>query len=183
MDPNPEDSTALTTTNGETPRNRPKERKSKRTGRPRLPSIKKAYTHRVAQWFATRTANPNLSNREIAERIGVTYDTLMRCIAQARREGLLNFADPLDQLKYKVIPKAVDNLQELLDKKDKQATLETVKGTVFKTWQAQEVNQQITNLVLGIKIEMPDGQQSKVFTGQVVGIPKEAEVVEDETQS
>jgi hypothetical protein len=154
-------------------RGRPKGSKSK-LPRQITDQSKPAVSTTVANWLATRAMFPTMSNRDIAAKMGIPTPTLYKALERARAQGKLDLHEPLDQLKYQIIPKAVTNLEKLLDANDKTATLETMKGTLFKVYQASEGAQEMPNLVLGIKIEMPEGyDQTKVIQGTIVGKPRE----------
>lgn len=128
--------------------------------------------HTIEQWLGLRTMYPGLSHKEIAERMGMTSDGLYKAIRKARDRGVLEIHEPMEKLKYEVIPQAMDNLSQLLKEKDKAATLETVKNTVFKQFQTAEGIQEQPNMVLGIKIDMSGADESKLATGQIMGKPR-----------
>jgi DNA-binding Lrp family transcriptional regulator len=122
-----------------------------------------------------RLKNPTITNVEIAEKLGIGRTTLQAIIRQAKAEGWLQFSDPMTRIEYEIIPKAVDNLNYWLEKRDKVATLETMKGTAFKDYQAYKgTGDNGSTTYLALKIEMPDGEDApKVIEGKIVGKPKE----------
>ena len=129
---------------------------------------------RIAQWVALRATEPNITMQEAADRMGMSKSSLNSYITKATKEGWLKFDDNLARMKYEIVPKATDNLSELLDLKDKTATLETMKGTAFKAFQAAEGISDAAQTMLALKIEMiPPNQEQKVITGQIVGRPRE----------
>ena len=128
---------------------------------------------RVAAWLAARTEDPSITQKEIAERLGVHPRTIERDLQRAHREGWLQFDDQLDRMKYEIVPKVVDNLSHFLSEKDRTVTLETAKGTIFKIFQESEGISDAPQTVLALKIEAVDPDQAKIITGQIVGRPKE----------
>lgn len=80
----------------------------------------------------------------------------------------------MEQIDHDIIPKTLDNLSDLLDAKDKQATLETAKGTVFPLYrESKGISEGQTALAL--KIEYPDdeGRRKALVAGVVVGTPRD----------
>lgn len=133
---------------------------------------------RIAMWLAVRAVEPGITNREIADRMGISVGHLRDLIYKARKEGWLQFSDPMDQIEYNIIPKVVDNLNYFLDKKDKQVTIETAKGTVFKQYQEANGLSDGSRTALAIKIEMPEpgtGAEPKIVAGHIVGKPRQIE--------
>lgn len=131
---------------------------------------------RVGMWAAMRTTEPGITNKEIAERLGISPNYLSVLIHQARKDGWLKFNDPLEKLEYEIIPKAVENLGFFLDARDKQVTIEVAKGTLFKQFQDSKGISDAPQTVLALKIEAPDQSQgTKIITGQIVGVPRQLE--------
>lgn len=125
---------------------------------------------RVAQWIAIRAQEPHLLQREIADKMGINPKTLTSLLYNATKAGWLQFDDPLEKIEFQVIPKTVDNLIEFLNQKDKTVTLETAKGTIFKSYQASKGISDAPSNVLALKIEMGDPTTPvKEITGQIVG--------------
>lgn len=129
----------------------------------------RSFRARVTQWLAIRALQPDITHAEIAAKIGISPETLRHHITKAGKQGLLSNLDPIEQLKYQIIPKVVDNLNEFIDQKDKQVTLETAKHTIFKAYQASEGIQDQNNMVLALKIEAADPTQPKNITGEIIG--------------
>lgn len=125
---------------------------------------------RVATWIAIRAQEPHLLQREIADRMGINPKTLTALLYNATKAGWLQFDDPLEKIEYQIVPKVVDNLIEFLDQKDKTVTLETAKGTIFKSYQASKGISDAPSNVLALKIEMVDPTTpTKSITGQIIG--------------
>lgn len=86
--------------------------------------------------------------------------------------GNLTFDDPMEQIEFEIVPKTVQNLSELLDQKDKQATLETAKGTIFRAYQEAKAATPAAATVLALKLEFPkegDTKEATIALGQVLG--------------
>ena len=136
----------------------------------------------VASWIHARAEEPELTNIDIAKRLGISAKTLNNHIYRARKEGWLHFEDPLEEVEYGIVPKVVKNLNKFLDDEDKTVTLEVAKGTLFKQFQeAKGITEKSMN-VLAIRLELPEiGIDSTIVSGKIVGKPKtfiEAEVTE-----
>lgn len=136
---------------------------------------------RIAEWIQIRATEPELSNSDIAKRLGVAPKTLTNTIYKARKEGWLTFDDPLEEVEYGIIPKAVKNLNKFLDEGDRTVTIEVAKGTLFKQFQESKgISEKATNII-AIRLEIPEvGVEGIIASGKVVGTPKsviEAEVV------
>ena len=139
---------------------------------------------RIADWAMMRATEPGITNKEIAKRLGIGEATLNVVISRAARDGWLKFDDPMSRLEHEIMPQAVDNLKELVRKKDKQATMEVVKGIAFPQFKETHGIQEAPSTVLAIKIEnapltdpkVIEGQivqpEIKLFTGNIVGKPK-----------
>lgn len=123
-----------------------------------------------------RSIEPNLTNSEIAARLGISAGHLKTLIYEARKAGWLRFHDPLDQIEYGLIPKVVANLEHFLDAKDKAVTIEVAKGTVFKQYQESKGISEAPQTVLALKIETgaPDANMP-VIEGRIVGKPRQIE--------
>lgn len=123
-----------------------------------------------------RMKDPGITNVEVAKRMGIAVSHLNTLITDARKEGWLVMEDPMLRLEHEIIPKTVDNLNLLLDQRDKQATLETAKGILFPQFKETKGISDQTVTALAIKIEMPDnlpnGPEVQVLSGTIVGRPK-----------
>lgn len=80
--------------------------------------------YRVAVSVALRTLGWDTGR--IAEKVGVSRQTVRDYLAYAREHKGLN--DTLRDLELRAIPQAIENLIEGLEAKDKDYTLETLKG-------------------------------------------------------
>lgn len=131
---------------------------------------------RVAEWAAIRMKEPGITTKAIAERMGINCDYLYRLIREAQTEGWLSIGDPVERIEFQIIPKALDNLNELLDAKNPRATLDTVKGTIFPQYRESKGITETHQTVLALKIEAPPaGAETQVITGQIVGTPRQLE--------
>lgn len=130
---------------------------------------------RILQFIAIRSAEPNLTHADIARKLGIAPRSLYSLICKATKEGWLVFSDPVSRIENEIIPKVVDNLNFFLDAKDKQVTIETAKGTIFRKYAEEQGISDVAATVLALKIEIPDTTSvgTKVLTGRIVGKPKE----------
>lgn len=127
---------------------------------------------RVMEWIQMRSMEPGITQVECAKRMGIAPGYLHACVSQARKEGWLRFEDPMARMEFEIIPKTIDNLAALLDAKDKTATIESAKGTIFKSYlNSQGVIEQ-PQTVLALRIDRADGDNLKIVTGRIVGKSK-----------
>lgn len=136
----------------------------------------------VARWLTMKTANPDLTNKEIAQELGISLSTLQNTLYKARQQGWLTFVDPVDELKYGMIPKIADNLNLFLDARDRTVTLEAAKATLFREYASKEgINDAPPTTILALKIEMPtNAAPTTNIKGVIVGTPVSLNVVEGE---
>lgn len=136
---------------------------------------------RIAQWIDIKSKDPNLKRKEIAHQIGMTDRGLEALIYRATKEGWLRFSNPLERLENEIIPKTLDNLSTFLNEKDKTATIEVAKGTIFKHYQEAKGIVDKPTTILALKIETVNPDQVKVISSSIVGRPRviDAEVEED----
>jgi hypothetical protein len=123
-----------------------------------------------------------LSDEAIAEAFKVTKRTVQGYIYEAGREGLLDphLHDPKDRVEYKIVNKALDQIEEALDSTAVSLTtgvplrttvaLKVAEGTIFKQFEPQQA-QQGPQQVVAIKIEMPAGAPQVVREGTIGGTP------------
>lgn len=130
---------------------------------------------RVAQWAAMKMQDPDLTNREIADKLGIKVHTLNTHITRAYREKLIRLDDPLQRIEHEIKPKIIDNIADFIDSKDRKMTIEAAKGLgIFKHYQSVETDGTASQTVLALKIEMaPILGDAKTVTGYIVGKPKE----------
>ena len=133
---------------------------------------------RIIQWMSFRAAEPGITNKEVAKRLGLSARTLNTLISKAARQGWLKFEEPMERIEHEIIPKAIQNLSEFLDQKDHQATLETLKGTAFPVYRESKGAGDSSNTVLALRIETADPSDVKVLTGNIVGTPRELTPIE-----
>lgn len=128
---------------------------------------------RMAQCVALRVVG--LSAKQIAEQLGLEQTTVNQYLYVARQRGKL--ADVAEILDHQVVPMAVQNLIEGLEAKDKDYTLEVLKGRgAFRTHTHQQSTGSAGPMHLQISVEMPKGASGTVIDvtpGQVVGVPRE----------
>lgn len=122
--------------------------------------------------------------KEASTRLGVNSNTLYKDVVKAVEQGWLQFSNPHDLLEYQILPKVARNLNEFIEDRDRTVTLETAKGTLFKTFlDSKGVRQDGQTTVLALKLELPEGASTAV-TGKIVGRPRaiEAEVISNAVQ-
>lgn len=129
----------------------------------------------IVKWLELRATHPKLKHEEYAEMLGMHRDTLRSLINRSVREGWLKFEDPISRLEHEVIPKVVDNLSTLMDKKDPRATIEIAKGTIFKQYTQDKGITDNPVTVLALKIEPADPNQIKTVSGIIVGKGRDLE--------
>jgi len=133
---------------------------------------------RVLEWLEIRAMNPNITNKDAAEKMGIAISHLNTIITRARKAGWLIFEDPMQRIEHEIMPKVAENLNYYLDQRDRTVTIETAKGTLFKQFEkAHGIGEQTSQTVLAIKIEypetLPEGPEIKILSrGNVVGTPK-----------
>ena len=142
--------------------------------RPVLVAQSRDARSRIADWIMIRAQEPNLNNKQIAERLGIAAKTLNGLIARATTEGWLTFDDPLSRVQHEIVPRTVDNLAYFLAKRDKSVTIETAKGTIFKQFQAAEGINDGATTILAVKIEMASSPTDieRTVRGVIVGQPR-----------
>lgn len=126
---------------------------------------------RVAQWIALRTEDPTITYKEAGVKLGVQAGTLRNIVYRAVKEGWLKFEDPFSRIEFELIPKTIDNLNKFLSEGDKQVTIETAKGTIFREYQERKGISEQTQNIIALKIEMPP-DEAKIVVGHVVGKPR-----------
>lgn len=117
-----------------------------------------------------------LTVHEIAKELDCSARTVARYIAEAKIEVAMS--EPMRRLKTIAVPLAVDNLIEGLAERDKDYTLETLKGTgLLVTHSKQDgLGQGPMNLALQVVVEQPPADRlvaPDVVIGNVVGIPRQ----------
>ncbi len=141
---------------------------------------------RVAQWLAIRVENPEITQAEAAEKIGIARGVLNKHINTGVREGWLQFDSPMDRLEHHIIHKVIRNLEKFLDKGDKTVTIEAAKGTIFNSYRESKGQMGSATTVLALKIETTHPEYVKITTGTILGKPKDfidGAIKENEPQS
>lgn len=132
--------------------------------------------NRVVEWLKLRAEDPNITKADAARKMGISPRTLQAQISTATQQGWLKHVDPLERIEHEVVPKVLDNLNYYLDQRDKTVTLETAKGTVFKTFQESKGISDAPKTVLALKIELPDHpSEMPIIAGTIVGTPRPIE--------
>lgn len=131
--------------------------------------VSKTKAH-VAGWIRAKAANPDASNIEIAKELGITVRNLRAALYKGRKQGWLEFSDPLNELKYGMVPKAMENLGLFLEARDKDITRDIIKATVLAEFAAAEGLQQQPNTVFALKIEVPEGFDRTTAAANIKGV-------------
>lgn len=137
-------------------------------------------------WLQWKALEPKLTHADAAARLDIAPQTLTNLIHKATKEGWLQFQNPMDELEYEILPKVTHNLKYYLDQGDKDVTVKTAQGTLFKQFLANKGIQETPTTVLALKIEMPEGipaDATNSIKGIIVGSPRtiEADLVKDES--
>lgn len=134
---------------------------------------------RIGQWMELRRVDPSLTNAECAKQMGISPGTMNNYIYRAQREGWLKFTEPLSRLEHEIIPQTLDNLAFYLSKeggRDKQVTIETAKGMIFKQYLDSKGINEAPQTILALKIETVENASAKPGSGHVVGAPRVLEL-------
>lgn len=128
-----------------------------------------------------------LKNKDVAEQLGITTNTLKVYMYRAHKNGWFNiesFEDPDDKLEIVLKSKTIRNLDAFLDILDKDVTLETAKGLgIFKQHQTIKTDQVAPiGIALSVNVEMPPAGTAPIARiGSIGGQPYfDADVVESE---
>lgn len=127
---------------------------------------------RVAQWIEWKLKDPNLTNKAIAEKIGIAPQTLNNCISRARKEGWLELSDPMDRVEHEIIPKTVENVINFLDAKSEKVTIEAMKGLLFPIYKDSIGVHEAPKTVLSITIESAPHDTLISPSGTITGKPR-----------
>lgn len=107
---------------------------------------------------------------EIAKQLGISDRTLRQYIYEARKAGLVgSLADPAAEIEFGIVPKAVRNLDAMLDAGDaelkERATMKVLDNTVFKP----VVGNAAPSMGLQINIVQPEGAPLAIREGTIKG--------------
>lgn len=134
-----------------------------------LVTHKKTARGRVAAWVEMRATEPDITVGEAARRMGIVPATLHNMISIARREGWLRLEDPALRVAHEIIPKATDNMSDLLDAKNEKATLAVFNQIIAPAYRESIGISEQNNTIIALKIEMPPADQMPIIKGQIVG--------------
>ncbi len=149
---------------------------------------KDSKTYKVAAaYFGLRAQGMKLA--EISETLGIPKQTIQTYVKRSISAGWFTYKESMDvedQIEYSIPDKVVRNVNEFLDARDKDMTVEAAKGLgIFKQHQAVKVDGAVNvGMALSVRVEMPplkDGQSPiAILPGSVGGTPAlEGEVVEE----
>lgn len=127
----------------------------------------------VASWLKMKMADPQMSDKDIAAKLGISPSTLHNTLYKAKREGWIRFEDPLSEVRYGHLPLIAENLELFLKTRDKQVTIEAAKATLWKDYGGVAPNSggtAGTPMVFALKIELPAGLDTARAASNVKGI-------------
>jgi hypothetical protein len=118
-----------------------------------------------------------MSNKDIAAKMGVKPKRITEIVYQARTQ--YNFSDILDRVQHQAIPQAIENLNEMLVEKDREATFQTLHGTgVFRKHTVNKDSGETKSNTLKVEISLPEGvsleNMPTVAVGAVLANPRSA---------
>lgn len=115
-----------------------------------------------------------MGDEEIAAALNLSQRSLSSYLYKAGKNGWLNIDNPKDRLEYQVLHKVVRNIDDMLDSPDpevkQQVTMETAKGTIFKSF-GEQMQQLAPSTLVAIKIEMPPGPPQVIRAETTGGLP------------
>jgi len=142
---------------------------------------------RIKMWLQWKAIEPDLTHKDAAARMGIAAQTLTNLIYKATKAGWLRFEDPLAELKYEIMPMVTHNLKYHLSQGDKDITIKTAQGTIFKQYLDSEGIKESPTTILALKVEMPTlpagFTPAANIRGQIVGTPRSLEVIDAEIKS
>lgn len=114
-----------------------------------------------------------MEDEEIGKLLGIGKRTVSDYVHKAGKNGWLEalIDDPKDKLEYSILHKVVRNIDELIEGRDKETTLEVFKQTLGKRFaeaapvEANKGNQLTVNIV------MPNGGPAEIREGTTGGTP------------
>lgn len=130
--------------------------------------------------------------KQIAETLGYSEETIRTYLKRAHRRGWLNINsldDVEDKIDIVLKDKVVRNVNEFLDDRDKDVTVEAAKGFgIFKAHQVVKGDVQVgLGMSLRVQVEMPPANASPIIirpgtAGGARGseIPIDAEIIENQ---
>lgn len=135
--------------------------------------------HRIKLWLQWKAIEPDLTHKDAAKRMGIAPQTLTNTIHKATKEGWLKFEDPLNEMRYEIMPMVTHNLKYYLQQGDKDVTIKTAQGTLFKQFLDSEGIKEAPTNVLAIKIERSENDAGvAVARGKIVGTPRSLEIID-----
>jgi len=144
----------------------------------------------VCAYLALKTHG--MKGPEIAEQLGLSPNTLKQYVHIAHSKGWLNInsiADPEDKLEIVLASKAVRNINEMLDERNQEVTLEVAKGIGMLKQHQVVKGEQTSNIAVALRVDvqMPINPRTGVLTpstvrpGSVGGQPYfDAEILEEQ---
>jgi len=149
---------------------------------------KDSRVYKVAMAYLALKAQ-GLKLQAISDTINVPKDTIQTYMKRAHAKGWLNPTklDVEDQIELTIPERVVRNVNEFLDSRDKDVTIEAAKGVgIFKNHAAVKVDGQVgVGFALRVQVDLPQGIAAlspiQIRPGSVGGTPAiEAEIVDND---
>ena len=96
-----------------------------------------------------------MEDAEIAKYLKISPKSIGPYIYRAGKNGWLSFNSSREAIEFGMAHKVLRNIDELLEARDKETTLEVAKGTMFKEFGAEGQVAPITQTAISIRIEQP----------------------------
>ena len=101
-----------------------------------------------------------MADAEIATYLKISPKSIGPYIYRAGKNGWLSFNSSREAIEFGMAHKVLRNLDELLEARDKDTTLEVAKGTMFKEFGAEGAAVPLQQTAISIRIEQPQTQQA-----------------------
>lgn len=125
---------------------------------------------RLTNWIAMR--EQGMTNVAIAEKMGISINTLNTLIRRATKEGWLIHDDVEDRFEHEIAPMIADVVKYHLERKSEKMAIEAAKGLgYFKSHQAVKTDEGADSSNLQLNIQINANGEIRP-SGNVVGRPK-----------
>lgn len=116
-----------------------------------------------------------MSDANIAKELDLSEKSIAGYVYRAGKNGWLVFNSSAEHINNQLVPKALRNLDAMLDDTtdkptQKDATFELLKGTAFKAFGEQQQAAPVQTVV-AIRIETPAGPPQQIREGTIGGVP------------
>ena len=119
-----------------------------------------------------------MEDEEIAAYLKISKNSISPYIYRAGKNGWLSFNTAKENIDAGLMHKVIRNLDEFLEARDKETTLEMFKGTVSKEYGSDHASGPVQQTAISIKIEQPQ-TALPMREGTLGGVPN---YVEGETE-